>query len=107
MTANPEIAESLTLIEFDVESESFHATYDSIRDSQSFAVVAVAAAASEEDPQALSPLQTVIDTDALDKLTTEPATGHGTCDSILFSYEGFEVTITSEGVIQAAHIENA
>lgn len=32
MTANPEIAESLSLIEFDLESESFHATYDSTRD---------------------------------------------------------------------------
>jgi FlaG/FlaF family flagellin (archaellin) len=107
MAANPEIVESLGPIEFDAESESFQATYDSIRDSASLAVVAVVATALGEDPQALSPLQTVIDTDALDKLAAESATGPGNCDSISFSYEGFAVTITGEGVIEAVPIENA
>lgn len=107
MAANPEVAESLSLIEFDVESELFRATYDSTRESTSLAVVAVVATALGEEPHALSPLQTVIDTDALDKLATESATGSGDCDSISFSYEGFAVTITSEGVIEAAPLESA
>lgn len=106
MAANPEIAESLSLLEFDVESESFQATYDSTRDSTSLAVVAVVSTALGREPQALTPLQSVIETDALDKLATESATGIGNCDSISFSYEGFEVTITNEGVIEAVPIEN-
>lgn len=101
MAANAELAESLNFLEFDVESEYFQATYDSTRDSTSLAVVAVVATAIGKDPLALSPLQAVIDTDALDKLTTESATGSGPCDSISFRYEGFEMTVTSEGVIEA------
>ena len=107
LAANPEIAESLSPIEFDVESGSFKATYDSTRDSTNLAVVAVVATARGEDPQTMTPLGSVIDTDALNNLATESATGLGNCDSISFSYEGFEVTITSEGVIEAAPIENA
>ncbi|WP_255194655.1 HalOD1 output domain-containing protein [Natronobeatus ordinarius] len=107
LAANPEIAESLSPIEFDVESECFQATYDSTRDATSLAVVAVVATARGEDPLALTPLQTVIDTEAFDNLTTESATGLGNCDSISFRYDGFEITVTSEGVIEAAPIENA
>ncbi|WP_407037414.1 HalOD1 output domain-containing protein [Halovalidus salilacus] len=106
MAANSDIAESLSPIEFDVESESFQATYDSTRDSTSLAVVAVVATARGEEPLALTPLQTVIDTEAFDKLATELATGIGNCDSISFRYDGFDITITSEGIIEAAPIEN-
>ncbi|WP_218780638.1 HalOD1 output domain-containing protein [Halorarum halophilum] len=106
MAANPEITESLSPIEFDLESKSFQATYDSIRDSTSLAVVAVVATALGEDPQALTPLQTIIDTDALDKLTTESATGFRACDRISFRYGGFEITVTSEDVIEANHLED-
>jgi len=107
MAANLEITESLSPIEPDVESESFQATYDSTRDSTSLAVVAAVATALGEDPRDLTPLQTVIDTDALDKLATEAATGLGACDSISFRYDGFDITVTGEDVIEASPIENA
>lgn len=106
MAANSEIAESLSLLEFNAGNESFQATYDSSSDSTCLAVVAVVATALEEEPEALSPLQAVIDTDALDKLTTGSATGCGTCDRVSFIYEGFEVTVTSEGVIEANQAGN-
>lgn len=105
--ANPEIADSLSPIEFDAESESFQATYDSSRDSTSLAVVAVVATALDREPQELTPLQTAIDTDSLDKLAMGSATGLGSCNSISFRYDRFEITVTSEDVIEADPIENA
>lgn len=104
--ANPEITESLSLVEFDAESGSFQATYDSARDSASLAVVAVVAAALGEDPQNLTPLQTVIETDALERLATGSATGLGAPVSVSFEYDGFEVTVTGEGVVEASPLEN-
>lgn len=98
---NSVIAESLSPLEFDGENKSFQATYDSSRDPTSLAVVAVVATARGEDPKSLSPLQRVIDTDALDELATESATGSGTCNSISFRYGGFEITVTSDDVIKA------
>lgn len=101
MAASSEIAESLSLLEFDVENKSFRATYDSTRDPTSLAVVVVVATARGEDPQALSSLQTVLDTDALDNLTTRSTTGSRACDNISFRYEGFEITVTEGTVIEA------
>lgn len=99
MAASPELTESVSPIEFDGEDESFQATYDSTRDSTSLAVVAVVSTVLGEDPQAMTPLQTVIDTDALDKLATESATGPGTAATISFTYGGVDITVTSEDVI--------
>lgn len=106
IAANIELAESLSPVESDARSESFQATYDSTRDSTSLAVVEAVATALGEDPRTLTPLQTVIDTDALDELTMESTTGHRACDSISFNYDGFEITVTSEDVIEATPIEN-
>ncbi|AGB15130.1 hypothetical protein Halru_0495 [Halovivax ruber XH-70] len=105
--ANPEITESLSPIEFDGETDSFQATYDNTRDSTSLAIVSVVATALDRAPRSLTPLQSVIETDALDKLATESATGFGTCDNISFEYEGFTITVTSEDVIEANPIEGA
>lgn len=101
IAVNRAIAESLTPIESDPESESFRATYDSTSDSTSLAVVAVVSTTLGEEPESLTPLQTVIDTAALDKLATDSAAGLGTCDSISFEYEGFEITVTSEDIVVA------
>lgn len=106
MAANTPIADSLSPIEFNMESKSFHATYDSVRDSTSLAVVAVVSTALGREPLDLIPLQSVIETDALEKLMAESSTGLGNCDSISFSYEGLAVTVTSEAVIEATPIEN-
>lgn len=92
-------------IEHDGTGESVTATYDATRDSPSLAVVALVAAARGEDPAALPPLQEVVDTEALDKLSTESATGDGACDRISFRYDGFDVTVTGGDVIEAKLVE--
>lgn len=105
MAAATEITESLNLIEADTESDSLRATYDSARDATSLAVTAVVATARGADPRSLPPLQTVIDVDALDRLTAKSATGIRACDSLSFRYDGFDITVTNEDVIEANPIE--
>jgi len=100
LATSAEFAESLSPLEFDTENESFRATYDSCRDSTSLAVIAVVATALDREPQSLTPLQSVIEVDALDKLMGS-STGHSDCDHISFGYHGFELTVTNEGVIKA------
>lgn len=102
----PELTESLSLVEFDAERGSFQATYDRARDSASLAVVEVVATALGEDSRDLTPLQTVLDTEALDKLASGSATGPGACDRISFEYNDFEITVTSGGIIEANPIES-
>lgn len=102
VAASSEIAATLSP-DFGDESEAVQATYDSTRDPTSLAVVAMVATALGDDPNALTPLQTVIDTDALNKLT-DPSTG--TCDRISFRYQGFEVTVTSDESIEAVPVES-
>lgn len=105
MAASPDIAASLSPIEFDSESRSVRATHDSARDSTSLAVVSLVATALDRAPLDLTPIHSVIETDALDKLFTEGSTERGNSDSTSFRYEGFDVTVTREGVIEAVPIE--
>ena len=107
MTANPDIAESLSAVEFDVESESFRAAYDRTRDSTSLAVVAVVVTALGGNSLNLTPLHSVIDTDSLDGLATKSSNGHGHCDNISFCHEGFEITAFSDSIIEGNPTENA
>ncbi|WP_425498485.1 HalOD1 output domain-containing protein [Haloprofundus halobius] len=100
------ITPSMSVIEFDVDTECFRATYDSTRDSASSAVVGVVATALDRDPLHLTPLQSTIETDALEKLATESSNGLGNCVSISFCYEGFDVTVSSNGIIEATPTEN-
>lgn len=98
--------DSMSTVEFDADEESFRVTHDSDRDSTSLAVVAMVATALGRDPLDLTPLHSAIDTEALEKLTAESLGGLQQCDSISFCYEGFEVTVFSEGDIGADPIEN-
>ncbi|WP_336328762.1 HalOD1 output domain-containing protein [Halovenus sp. HT40] len=97
-SATVDFVDSMSAVTFDADREWFQATYDSKRDSPSLAIVAIVASALERDPLAMPPLQSILDTDALDKLATESANG---CDRVTFSYEGVEVTATSEEVFVA------
>lgn len=101
-----EITAVLSSVESGSESESFRATYDTACESTSLAVVAAVTAARGDDPLTLTPLQTVVDTDALDELTTEGAPSRGAHECISFRYDGFEVTVTGEGVIEAKRVGN-
>lgn len=113
MEPSPEISKtaglttSMSAVEFDTDTECFRATYDSTHDSPGLAVVEVVSTALGKDPLDLMPLQFVIETDALDELVTGPSNGLGICGSISFCYEGFDVTVYSEDIIEAAPTNNA
>ena len=107
LLAEVELADSITAVEFDRERELFRATYDSDRDPTSLAVVAVVASVRKRAPRALTPLQSAIETDALDTLAMGSVDGPGGFDSISFSYEGCEVTVFADGVIEVDPVENA
>lgn len=107
MAVDRGIAESLSPIEFDAERKSFKATYDSTRDPTSLAVIAIVAAALDREPQHLATLQSVVDTDALDRLATGPSADLGSGVNISFRYEGFEITVTGEDTIEANPVEGA
>lgn len=100
------LVDSMDVVLSDKENECIRVTYDSNRDSTGLAVVEVVAATLCRDPLTLTPLQSIIDVDALDTLTTELTDGQVSYDSVMFSYEGLEVKISNEGVIEAAPPEN-
>lgn len=96
-----EIVDSMKYVEFDVEKEIFRAEYDSDHDPTSLAVVAVIAAADDRDPVELTALHATINTGALDELFAASVDGARRSGRISFSYEGFDVTVFSEGTIEA------
>lgn len=101
MTGAVDFVDSMNAVAVGAERKHFQATYDSTRDSPSLAVVAVVATALRRGPQELTPLQSVLDTDALDVLTTESADGKAGCNCVTFCYEGVEVTVSGEEVTVA------
>ncbi len=102
-----DVVDSLTAVECDLEEELFQATYDQSSESATLAVVAVIAAATNKDPLELAPLHYTINGDALDDLFTNSITGTEMRGSTSFEYEGFEVTVFSEGRIEADPITGA
>ena len=100
-----EIISSMEFVEFVVDDGVYRAEYDSNRDQPSMAVVAVIAAVDNQDPKELTPLYSAIDTDALDELFSPTATAGQRNGFLSFIYEGFEVTVSSDGVIEVEPME--
>lgn len=96
-----DVIDSMAAVEFKAEKGRFQATYDSTRDSASLAVVAMVATALGKDPLDLASLQSAVETSALDELIAEPTPDVERDVSISFCYEGFEVIVSSEGLIEA------
>jgi hypothetical protein len=105
-SGNVDFVDSVSIVTFDVRTECFQATYDSDRDLPSLAVVALVATALRKDPRALAPLQFSIETAALDKLATESARDRAGWNRVTFRYEGLDVTVSNEGIIEAVPPEN-
>ncbi|MCU4740534.1 hypothetical protein OB955_08695 [Halobacteria archaeon AArc-m2/3/4] len=97
----------MTAVEYNLEKELFQASYDVNSDSTTLAVVAVIETATSKDSLELAPLHYTIDGDALDDLFTNSITGTEKRGSTSFEYEGFEVTVFSEGRIEAERITGA
>lgn len=102
-----DVVDSVDSVEFDADTDTFWTTYDSALDSVSMAVVAVVAAVEDRDPTDLTPLQSAVDTDALQGLFRTPRERLPTPTSTSFRYEGYEVTVSSEELIQVTPLADA
>lgn len=100
-----DIADTVSSVESDSDEGVYRTQYDSTRDSTSLAVVAIIATANNWDPIDLTPLELSINTDALDMLFKRPTTIGEGCTKMTFCYEGFEVTVFGDGVIEADQID--
>lgn len=100
-----EIVDSMNCVEFDVDAGCFRAEYDSDRDSTSLAVVAVVGVADNRDPFELAPLHATVDTGALDDLFAASTDETRRGGRVSFAYEGFGVSVRSEGTIEASPYE--
>lgn len=59
------------------------------------------------DPDELTPLRTGVDPDALNALFDPTGSGYGVRDGeLVFRYEGFEVTVTSDGGIELRPVDD-
>lgn len=99
------IADVLSSVESDTDEGVYRAQYDSTRDSTSLAVVAVIAIANNWDPINLTPLEFSINTRALDSLFKVPTTRGEGCTETTFCYEGYEVTVFGDGLIEVDQID--
>lgn len=99
------IGDGLDVVEFDADSELFQTRFDRTQRLASLAIVEMIAAIAGTSPLDLTPLSTTIDTDALDTLLSTSPTGERGRVSIAFHYEGFEVTVDSNGRIEADPLE--
>ncbi len=99
-----DIVDSIDAVRFDTTHHVFRADYDASRDSVALATVAVVATAEDRDPADLAPLQSAIDTDALESLFAASDDISNGC-RLTFEYEGFEVTVFSGGVIEAVPMD--
>jgi len=101
------VVDSIDGVEFDTDTDTFWATYDSTEDSVNMVVVAVVAAVEDCSPTDLTPLHDAVDTDALERLFDAPSGRPPTPTSTTFRYEGYEVTVSSEEVVQVTPLDDA
>lgn len=99
-----DLVDSIDAVQFDTTHNVFRADYDVTRDSVTLATVAVVATAEDRDPADLAPLQSAVDTDALESLFAASADVTNSC-RLTFEYEGFEVTLFNGGVIEAVPMD--
>lgn len=87
-------------LESNGHQESLHLDFDQHTDSACRAIVRLVSAATNASPVELTPLQSVIDVDALNRLFASGFNGSQHSVSMSFHYEGLEVTVYREGRIE-------
>lgn len=92
---------STDCVVYDADAGSFGATFDETRDSATVAVVSVLATVLGRDPVELPPLYSSVESGALDGMCTNSASGRGKRTATTVQYLGFDVTVTSDGTIEA------
>lgn len=88
-------------VQYDSETETYHATYEwSSQDPLSSIVVQVVAAVTDRDPLTFDPLATVVEPSSLDTIFSPRSDGssriHG---AVTFPFEGYRVTVHATGEI--------
>lgn len=101
-----DLVESMSDVEFDAEREVYRAGYDGRYDSASMAVVSIVSNALDRDPTDLPPIHSTVDTGSLDVILSGTGTRPQGVGTVSFQYEGFEVTVYSEGFVEADPIED-
>lgn len=90
-------------VEYDPEKGVYRASYEESADSPSIALVEAVAAIEGCDPTALDPLGDTIDVDALNTVVHH---SDGTRSiEVTFPYEGYRVTIRSDGAMEVLPID--
>lgn len=93
-------------IEYNADTEMYHASYNGDTESVCLAVIETVAAVSETDPSELKPLYPVVDPDALNRLFAPKQDMMGRTDGeVRFTYCGYDVTVTSNGAVRVAPTE--
>lgn len=88
-------------IEYDPGSDSYVLTYDPGGETPvSTVVVDGVAAVTDRDPTAIDPLESVVDTDALDRLFAPTAEANRPAGRVEFPFDGCSVTVTAEGTVR-------
>lgn len=80
------------------EENEYRAKFDAREVSPSIAVIEAVALLSEKDPIDLEPIQSVIDSDALDTLLSRNITGSGDLQ-VTFDFEIYTITMRNYGSI--------
>lgn len=81
---------------YDPTTDTFHARFDTEFSDPVVAVVSAVAAVTNREATALSPLYATIDPEALADLV---ASARETLTEVTFSYEGCQVTVSSDGSV--------
>lgn len=100
------IVESMTQLEIDIERGRYQCTIDPNRDPVYLAVVAAVATAKGCEPADLTPLHSTIDPDGIDSIFSDKTNSKQRIGRLTFNYEGFAVTLFSDGMIEIEPAEN-
>jgi hypothetical protein len=100
-----DVVDSVDHVERDDDTDTVWATYDAARDDVSLAVVAIVATVEDRALTDIQPLQSAVDVDALQRLFNAPADRLPTPTSTTFRYEGYEVTVSSDELIQVTPLD--
>lgn len=86
-------------VEYDPDSDSYHATFDPSEVSANAAVVDSVAAVLRRDPLEIDPLYEYVDTDSLDALIDAARGKSSPYISASFRFAGTDVTVHGDGTV--------
>lgn len=87
---------------YDLDSKTYRARFDPGATTPTMAVVAALSELTGTPPMELEPLQSSVDTDALDRLASDRKTGER---SVTFPVETYTVTVHSDGIVVVGQSE--